>query len=338
MTHINLKASLLNNTQDFCAQSCVINCPLEQNKVIVDLVFQLASYKEEGSKLHPKLYITTDIINVLKMLPGQASMEIGECSDFSEASRLALKKCAPLAVNGWCIYINELEDKVKYGIFRGDTNPTAVDIDDIILTEELPYKTIKIQQITNGAVQVQANNGSILNISLNHQIGESTSPKNHLDELVRVIVSDVVEHKEQVTNFMSSLLNESIKKSHGCLIVVSKSSSVPSFLEADGTTLNNPIDFQSLVKVSIQMEKEAGSLVSMGHLLDGMLGSDGIVVFSKDARVLAFNCFTPLPTAANSMPLGGARRRAYDSLNDKIGNELEAVYMQSQDGVTEFRG
>lgn len=35
---------------------------------------------------------------------------------------------------------------------------------------------------------------------------------------------------------------------------------------------------------------------------------------------------------------GGARKRAFGSLSSKVGTELSAVFIQSQDGWTEYKG
>lgn len=339
MAHINLRSSLLTSTEQFCNAISIANNSETQNLALVELIFLIARYQEEGIKLHPKVYLTSDIETALKMLPGQASMKIGSSPCFHEAVKTALKKCAPLAINGWCIYVSQKLDNVEFGIFRGDTNPTAVHIDNIILTDELPFKTIKIHQVAADSVQVRSSKGELLNVSLNHTLEESNTPVDHLEQLVGRIVFNVNAHKEQVTNYLTRLLGDAIKKSHGCLIAVSKTSNVPLSLVSDGTCLSEPINFQSLVSMSLEREKDAGNLISMGQLLEGMLSSDGIVVFDNSAQLLAFNCFTPLPerTDGNSS-LGGARYRAYKALSTLLDNELDAVFMQSQDGFTQFKG
>ena len=74
---------------------------------------------------------------------------------------------------------------------------------------------------------------------------------------------------------------------------------------------------------------------SKGSLLQGMLNSDGIVIFDDRGRLLGYNCFVKVTQAANV--IGGARKRAFATLVNKLGNGLQAVFMQSQDGWSEFR-
>lgn len=344
MSHINLHSTLLESTENLCEKIRIAKTSTLQNVALVELIFLIARYQEEGVKLYPKVYLTSDIDSALKMLPGQASIKIGSSNCFYEAVKSSLKKCAPLANSGWCIYvsynINKL-DIVEYGIFRGDTNPTAVNIDTIILTDDLPFISIKIHQIATDNVEVRSSDGNVLNISLSHTANIATTPLVEFEQLVDKIVSNVESNKGQVVNYLSRILIDSIKKSHGCLIAVSNSNDIPHSLSSDGTYLPDPIDFQSLVKFSMEEKKEIGNLISMGRLLEGMLNSDGIVIFDQNARLIAFNCFVRLPDqeqAINTVTLGGARTRAYDALCHLLGTDLEGVYMQSQDGWTQFKG
>lgn len=68
-----------------------------------------------------------------------------------------------------------------------------------------------------------------------------------------------------------------------------------------------------------------------------MIGSDGITVFSTKGKLLAYNCFIKSANQVNGKPVvGGARTRAYEALVKKIGNGIDAVFVQSQDGWTKL--
>tara|TARA_R110001583_G_C5649005_1_gene408531 strand:- start:2050 stop:3090 length:1041 start_codon:yes stop_codon:yes gene_type:complete len=342
MVNINLRSTVSDQTSIFCESIRIAENSSIQNTALVELIFLIARYQEEGVKLHPKVYLTSDIEIALKMLPGQVSMKIGESICFLEAVKSSLKKCAPLATNGWCIYVsqNAEVEYAEFGIFRGDTNPTAVHIDKIIMSDDLPFKTIKVHQTATDNVEVRSSEGGTLHISLNHTIEDFDNPLEQMNQLIHQLVFEVKKNKEQVSNYLSRLLNESINKSHGCLIVISKNSEIPSSLVSDGTYLPSPIDFQKLVELSLVGVKEAGNLISMGQLLEGMLNSDGIVIFDNNGQLLAFNCFIPLPeqqvNSTNS--IGGARTRAFDALCNLLETELAAIFMKSQDGLTKFKG
>ncbi|WP_101960815.1 hypothetical protein [Vibrio harveyi] len=335
MTHINLHSKLLDSTKTFCIDSLVSTCVDEQNTALTELVFNISRYQEEGTKLHPKVYLTNNIKLALQMLPGSNSMQIGAEANLSKAMRTALKKCAPLANNGWCIYIAQEGGEVCYGVFRGDTNPIATSIDEVVLTKDVPYNTIKVHQVTQDQVEVASNKGSTLYISLSPAANENTSTQSHLSKLVDCITSEIQTHKEYVHKVLSDSLSEAIKKNHGCLIAVSTTEHTPTTFNGDGIQLSPVIDFHRLVALCISEDKEAGALVSFTHILESMINTDGIVIFNQKAQLLGFNFFIQ---SSSTSSFGGARSRAFEALCSKLNTELCGAYMQSQDGLTQFKG
>ncbi|ORT51732.1 hypothetical protein ST37_05145 [Vibrio sp. qd031] len=335
MTHINLHSKLLDSTKSFCHTSLISTCADEQNTALTELVFNISRYQEEGTKLHPKVYLTSNIKLALQMLPGADSMQIGTEANLSSAIRAALKKCAPLANNGWCIYIAQEGGQVCFGIFRGDTNPIATSIDEVVLTTDVPYNTIKVHQVTQDQVEVRSNKGSTLYISLSPATNEHTSTQSQLSKLVDCITNELDENKEFVHKVLSDSLSEAIKKSHGCLIAVSTSEQTPATFNGDGIPLSPVIDFHKLVTLCISEDKEAGALISFSHILESMINTDGIVIFNQKAQLLGFNFFIQ---SSSTTSFGGARSRAFKALCSKLETELCGAYMQSQDGLTQFKG
>ncbi|MGR5204688.1 hypothetical protein ACPV3S_18255 [Photobacterium damselae] len=335
MTHINLHSKLLDSTKSFCLTSLISTCADEQNTALTELVFNISRYQEEGTKLHPKVYLTSNIKLALQMLPGADSMQIGSEANLSSAIRAALKKCAPLANNGWCIYIAQENGQVCFGVFRGDTNPIATSIDEVVLTTDVPYNTIKVHQVTQDQVEVRSNKGSTLYISLSPATSEHTSTQSHLSKLVDCITNELHENKDFVHKVLSDSLSEAIKKSHGCLIAVSTTEQTPATFNGDGISLSPVIDFHKLVTLCINEDKEAGALISFSHILESMINTDGIVIFNQKAQLLGFNFFIQ-SSSINSF--GGARSRAFEALCSKLKTELCGAYMQSQDGLTQFKG
>lgn len=68
-----------------------------------------------------------------------------------------------------------------------------------------------------------------------------------------------------------------------------------------------------------------------------MLGSDGIIVFKDNGSIVAYRTFLKLPATLTSVT-GGARRRTFEALKKLIGKDIQAAFMASQDGHTEFAG
>lgn len=76
-------------------------------------------------------------------------------------------------------------------------------------------------------------------------------------------------------------------------------------------------------------------MTGKGSLLKGMFNSDGIVLFDNKGKLLAYNCFVKVTAKAGMV--GGARKRAFTTLSQRIGNGLSAAFIQSQDGWTEYK-
>jgi hypothetical protein len=75
-------------------------------------------------------------------------------------------------------------------------------------------------------------------------------------------------------------------------------------------------------------------LQALESVVIGMFCCDGIVLFDTKANVVAYNAFIRLKA---SNVVGGARRRAYQALKDRIGKGVVAAFYQSQDGASELQ-
>ena len=336
-TNITFRSELIGKLHDF-SQECGI--PLLANtSILVELVALVAKCKEEGVNLQPRVYVTNDIDLCNQLIGNAEKVRIGHDVHGVQGVQLTIKKCAPLAIGAWSIYIHDSNGHIDYGLFRGSSNVTAIPVDDMLFASDndgLNIRVVKIHQITAECVQVKSGNDDIHYIHFNHEKGNSPSPLEHFDSLITKICSGL-EEKERVRNFLSNLLMDGLRKSHGCLIAVTSMKKVPSFL-SDGVFLDVPMDFSSLIDEATRNPESFEYLISKSDLVKGMLNSDGIMLFDTNARLLGYNCFVNISAEASKV-LGGARRRAYSALRDAVGKKgIVAAFMQSQDGWTEFKG
>jgi hypothetical protein len=196
---------------------------------------------------------------------------------------------------------------------------------------------VKVFQIATDCVEIKANNGSSHYIFLNHRKEDSEPPLQYLDNLVNQVTERIHDTLKEPTNaFLKRLLFEALRKSHGCIIAVTNMDNAPRFLAKDGVILEEPIDFSYLVEQFQRKNLNASILESKGSLLQGMLNSDGIILFDNKGRLLGYNCFIKINDQHNV--IGGARKRAFASLEAKINRGICSVFMQSQDGWTDFKG
>ncbi|MDF2416183.1 hypothetical protein GWP85_01490 [Acinetobacter beijerinckii] len=331
--NVTFRSQLLGGVSDFSQST---NIPIFAQTInLVELIVLLARYQEEGQKLAPKVYITNDILSLCSMLPDNELIKIGSCSADVSGIKLVLKKCAPLASGGWMIFIQNNNSKINYGLFKGSSNPIAVLVDDVTMTKNDDLIVVKVFQIAENCVEVKSNNGGQHYIFLDHRQEESLPPLHYLDRLVEAITSNTKEkYYESIKSFLTRLLFESLRESHGCIIAVTNMSRVPKLLTIDSVILDEPIDFGLLVENLMNKKIEQSYISSKGHLLRGMLNSDGILIFDNRARLLGYNCFIKVSKKAEV--IGGARRRAFNTLTNNLGRGLCGVFMQSQDGWSDF--
>jgi hypothetical protein len=333
--NITFRTHLLGSVTEFCQNSDLAT--LQKSLNLVDLIVRLARYQEEGLKLFPKVYLTNNIAEIISMLPDSESLKIGVSENNSEGIMLSLKKCAPMANGGWLVYINEMADNIEYGLFKGSSNPTAVLVDDVIMTPNEHLNIVKVFQVADDCVEIRANNGNFHYVFLNHRREDDPPPLQHLDSLVESITAGVkINNRPSVSSYLKRVLYESLIKTSGCIIAVTNMKRVPKVLSNDGIILEDPIDFEQLI-ADFKKDVISQSLIdSKSHILSGMLNSDGIVLFDNRARILGYNIFVAISNDASA--LGGARRRAFDNLKRIIDRGLCAIFMQSHDGWSEFSG
>lgn len=333
--NITFRTQLLGGVTEFCQES---GLQLIANSLnLVELIVLLARFKEEGVSLCPKVYLTNDMDTLTSMLPEVERIAIDTSTPDIEGIKRALKKCAPLAIGGWLIYIYDKQQEIEFGLFKGSSNPISVLVDDVLMGENDDLIVVKAFQVADECVEVRANNGLFHYVFLNHRKEDSPPPLQFLDELVSAIVQNVEEKaREPVMSFLKRLLFDALRQSHGCIIAVTNMNRAPKFLADDGVVLDNPIDFEELVAKTKENKLSPFCLDNKGYLVKGMLNTDGIILFDNRSRLLGYNCFVKVNR--NENVIGGARKRAFAALSAKIGRGLCAVFMQSQDGWSDYKG
>lgn len=334
-SNITFRTHLLGSVTDFCHKSELSTFHNALN--LVELIVRLARYQEEGTKLLPKVYLTNNISEVIRMLPDAEKLKIGSADKSLDGIKHSLKKCAPLATGGWLVYLNENMDTIEYGLFRGASNPTAVLVDDVLMSSDILFNIVKVWQVADECVEIRSNRGDYHYIFLNHRKEDDPPPLQHLDNVVAVMTRKVKDkHRDAVVSYLKRVLFDSLVKSHGCIIGVTNMKKAPLLLSKDGILLDEPIDYGALIE-DFKLNRIPQSLIdSKSDILSGMLNSDGIVLFDERSRILGFNIF--VSTNNQSAPLGGARRRAFETLKGRVGKGISAIFMQSHDGWSDFYG
>lgn len=316
--------------------------PLVTATSLTSLIVALADLREEGAVLVPEVFLCDDLSALLKLLPGNERLFIGTQADAQTAVAEALKKCAPLAIGGWCMFVTRSVEGFRYGLFRGSFGPLSISVNQTLFSSPLEQiKVVRLIRTATGCVELRNHHGNVHSILLNDKPETSPLPQVFVAQLVDLICEQVVdESKDPTRTYLSKVLGAALASCHGTLVAVSKSKKVPKFL-ADGVVLQTPIDLAAAVgHVSDPLAYPGAEhqLLANGWLLKGMIASDGITVFSDDGKLLAYNCFIASPNkVAGKVVIGGARTRAYGALCARVGKELRGAFIQSQDGWTKYQ-
>lgn len=337
----SLREYLQGSLTDF-AESCQMP-NFVTTTTLTSLVVALADLREEGALLIPEIYLCDDLDEALQLLPVKDALLIGEQNEPAKAVAEAVKKCSPLAIEGWCIYVTKKESAYQFGIFRGSLSPLSIPVDQTLFSEPRQLiKLVRLFRTASGCVELRNHRGMVCSMLLNDKPATSPLPQAYTSALVGLVCKDLDDAvKESSRTYLEKTIRAALNSCHGTIIAVAKSKSVPRFL-SDGIVLKTPLDFASAVRQLLLENTDAAAergLVASAALIKGMISSDGITVFNKAGCLIAYNCFIISPNkVAGRVVIGGARTRAYEALKAKIGKGIDGVFVQSQDGWTKFTG
>jgi hypothetical protein len=213
---------------------------------------------------------------------------------------------------------------------------------DVLIDVGAPaFPIIRVAQLTENAVELRGSAGHTLHVYLSDVRTSAPSPRKAVDDLAAAIVSQVpVTHRAAALSFFGRILTQILQHGHGSLVaVVPKAKRTPPQFLQNGVILNPSIDVFDAV-LTLQAEQTAlsvSNLESTVTLLDGMMLSDGIVLFRSDAKIMGYRILVQQPKQQAATHFGGARRLAYKAMCDKVGTELTAAFIRSQDGYMECR-
>ena len=317
---------------------------------IVDLANQLSDYYEEGNHLYPELLLLDDFNHFKLSVPcfyhilNEGILEKG-------AMQKAIKMCAPLAENGWNIFIEIKDDRLKWGVLNSEQTITSVSMyRQVVSSVELDGDTIKnkwpvvyvrnlgfktIEFITNGS-----SHKYILSLSLRN-IDDIL--KNETSSLCQSITDDCERDKEEFQTFLEKVISTGLQKGHGNLLVVLKEKDslpqIPDILK-EGVTLITPLDLYKNYCNIKENGKDLQSHIELqknSELIMSMMNHDGITVFSTKGKVLGFHYIVENNIKTTEVIIGGARSKAYVKLSKCVSEGIiYAVFMKTQEGSVKF--
>lgn len=343
---ISIKQTLSIEVKELLKQESMV-CSHTQMGVI-ELISHISAYKEEGKLLFPEVYITDTIESITESLIGSEIVRIGRSPKSKEIIIKALKKCAPLAIGGWNIYIINNGDDFEFGLFRSGSSIISIPISESLLSEgNKESNLVLIRQVAEKIVEVKGVKGNALMINFGTKGTLSYSPFEAQNQFIEQITMKVAESiKDQCKIFLTRLFLYVAQNGHGNLsLVIDQDEGCPEHLK-DGIILDEKLSFaQRISELKKLSSEESGlnvleansKLNGVFNLISGMMMSDGITVFTNNGSICAFNIFLKHPedTGIPNQINGGARSRTYHVMAQKLSRALPAIFLQSQDGQTQ---
>lgn len=301
--------------------------------MICELASLTADYTEEGAKLHLDVFIVNSLSDLLSRIPYHYSQKLGVMPATESGIKSCLKKSASLARGPWKIYILGNSEGLEFGVFRDSGSPLNVSLDTILSDTNNNLKCLRVRKLAQDLVSVSTHSGAEKFLHFTNQKETLADSGKDISKLATIISSGIQDdtRKSRCEEYLKVVLTRAIQGSHGALIAVSQGTAIPNVLRGDCVAMKPSIDIPKQIEITRTSPARIPELYATELLVCGMFASDGIIVFNQQGHLLAYNAFIKLKASAAS---GGARRRAFSALQEKIGQGLAAAFFVSQDGAS----
>ena len=302
--------------------------------LVCELVSLFADYQEEGASLFLEAFLTNNLDNLTAVIPDSKTLKLGSAKLDEAGMQKAVKRSAPLARGCWKMYLVASGNDVEFGLFRDSAHPLNVPLNLALQTGGVgEAKFIQITRIAQDSVKVASHIGKVKIVHFTNERDGVEDSTESLLKLCKAICSGLDPKLAQTTEtYIISLLSSALRASHGALIAVLASKKIPKFLN-DCTILDPPINLSGAVEAVLTSPSALPQLAALENLVMGVFCCDGIVIFDTNANVIAYSAFIKLKASNVS---GGARRRAFQALSDRVGTSMKATFFQSHDGASEL--
>jgi hypothetical protein len=317
-------------------------CADTQN-LIAYLAGSLFDYRDEGTEFLPSILVCDSIQRALQSFPGAVTHQIGAAELDPASGRKVLKDCAPLSNKNWFVFIERAANKIRYGVFTYFRLPTAISLHEGIAIGGV--FAILIRKISRSTVEVRGAKGSILSLIFS-TIRESNEDSGSIADFAANCFSAVPAEPalKDFQIYFTRLLEGEVSSSHGTILACGQGLKLADVQGmSDAVDVHPVLDFYRVFSDyhSVSSAESILALQRCEELFRGFLRCDGIIVFDTLARITAYRLFYHPAVEAGAegkKVIGGARRRAFESIKDLVGKDLISVLFRSQDGLTIYHG
>ena len=306
---------------------------------IIDMVNMLSDYHEEGQPLYPDVLIANDssFFNTFINHRVKLAEKSFNKNDFSQC----IKMCAPLAVDGWSIYILLLENRnIEYGVLTSEITTLSLDLYAQTMSNGVPdVNALFLRNVGNKTVEVRdVQNQMLVSLSLKQ---DYISLDSVLEDLVGTILPKETLYFIEKSNFLVKSIRQALNEGHGNLIAVSDNNpdiikSVTDNFHGGVLLEKDAINLDVIANDCMRLHTEEASkkLSSYTKLMQSMLNFDGITLFDNNGSIIGYHFIVNNDKVTDENIEGGSRTRAYLALCKIDG--LKACFMRSQDGKINY--
>lgn len=303
---------------------------------MITFINMVSDYHEEGSPLFPDIMIV-DNKEILDSIVGyKVRLCENEVAMNSYEFGQIVKMCAPLAVDGWIIYVIIKDNgKMEYGVLSSEVTVMSLSVyEQTVVSGTGDTKTIYIRNVGNKVVEVSSEKSKIL-ISLN-LTPNNDAITDSINKLVDIILQDTPDGGQiEWKNYFVKTILTALNEGHGNLIAIveDKADVIKSIKDNfnGGTLLAEQFDLASMMlEIDPKDVFTSNKLRAYTTLLKSMLNFDGITLFSTTGKVMGYHYIVNNNDVPDEPIQGGSRTRAYHALKAKP--FVRACFMKSQDG------
>jgi len=221
---------------------------------LIDSFYKFLNYEEEGVKIRPAIYVTSNIHAVQRTIPDCVDIVFYEDENSNNFNQ-RLKALMVFCLEGWSIFINYTNSSVQYGIIKCTNSIKDEPLEKLIFSKqyksvlEQKTKLIYMSVVTSGTFALRGIQGNQTSICFN--INNVVSKD--LDETINRFVTDGLSKlkttkrkQEDIKNLYNNIFTKMIKGSHGtiCLVVDKEFKDTKGWL-SDGLGYQNLLSLQN---------------------------------------------------------------------------------------------
>lgn len=308
------------------------------SQFLAELVLSYATLQEEGAPLFPAVFILKSTDYQVQPFEEAEFLLLGKATFTLNAVQKLFKRCGPLAAHPtWSIMLIVGDSSFRYGLSRIDSEePISSPLASSRRSQTFQDPILKLSRLGLNFIEIAGCSfTSFIDVGPTDLTG--VNPQSAVASLAAMATNDCeLATRIYIYEFYQRVGYSMLHSQGGTLIVVLKQDSlVPDFLE-DGVHLAEPIHIHELIEAVLNSTEKHMSyrrLDAFAGLVLSMARMDGITVLTSGGDLLGYNFFIKSEYFSDDDErIGGARRRAYETLITQGRDSIAGVFYKSHDG------